>query len=72
VKFFEHNLLELGAVTDWPVVNVKRDLGEENSGGNRTNEVQRDREKYEINEATTKKSTGHKGRYDRHAHNCSD
>ena len=70
MKFFEHNLLDLGAVTDWPVINVKRDLCQENGRANRANEVQGERKKYDIDGATTK-SNGHKGRYDRWAHNCS-
>ena len=70
MKFFEYNLLDLGAVTDGPAVNVKRDPCQENGRDKRANEVQGQREKYATKEAP-KKSNGHKIRYDGDAHNCS-
>ena len=70
MEFFERNPLDLGAVVDWPVINVKRDLCQEDGRTNRTNQVQGERKKYDTNKATTR-SNGHEGRYDSDALDCS-
>ena len=57
VEFLERNPLDLGAVLDWAMINVQRDLCQENRGHHRTNDVQRDGKNYAIDDATTKMGT---------------
>ncbi len=52
------------------MINVQRDLCQENRGHHRTNDVQRDGKNYAIDDAPTK-SNGHNRMYDRDADNCS-